>query len=469
MNAFKGVAVSTRSALTVGVVAMITVAVTALIAPPSYATTQPTCNTVMVAGSSWLGGHGVNVYSNGPYTGSSGYCKDYLLDNAMPPKQYGWGWQCVELVERLYMTNGWITALWPAPSNGAASMYAAAPSGLRKEPQGSISSLKPGDAVVFNTSFFAPYGHIAVVGVANGSSGQLYSENTGANNGTGNNSVWNYSLSGGTLTVPNIAAAGKITGVVQAPYQTWSGVGSAQYLGTNHLGANQRIYPNQYLLSGNGLAVLTLQSDGNLVEYAMNGQVLWQSRTSGQSIAYGILQTDGNFVLYRTNGSAAFDTHTGGTSSQTFVLQNDGNIVLYQADQHVAWSTYTVIPGHPEQLQPTGSDRLTSGARINPGQFMQSSDHPLRVAPAGRRQPGSLRQLGYHVLWNSHTGGQPVAYGVMQGDGNFVLYRTNGQPAFDTHTWSTPANRLVMQNDGNLVLYDANGNHYWASWTNGKT
>ena len=96
-------------------------------------------------------------------------------------------------------------------------MYAAAPANLSKQPQGSVSYLQPGDAVIFNASFFPPYGHIAVVGSVSGSSGQLYSENTGANNGTGNNSVWDFSFSGGTITVPGIASAGYVTGVVHRP------------------------------------------------------------------------------------------------------------------------------------------------------------------------------------------------------------------------------------------------------------
>jgi hypothetical protein len=206
---------------------MLTATFAVLASPAMAATTpvksaQPPCGALMVAGTSWLGGHGVNVYSNGTSVASANDCSSSgdTVDPHIPPVQYGNAWQCVELIERLYITEGWINKLWPAPSNGASSMYTSAPGmGLGEQPEGQITSLKPGDAIVFNTSFFPTYGHIAVVGVANGPTGQLYMQNTGENNGTGNNSVWNYSFSGGAITVPGIASASQITGAVLAPYK----------------------------------------------------------------------------------------------------------------------------------------------------------------------------------------------------------------------------------------------------------
>jgi hypothetical protein len=43
-------------------------------------------------------------------------------------------------------------------------------------------------------------------------------QNTWREQGNGNNSVWNYSLSDGNVTVPGIASSSQITGVVDAPY-----------------------------------------------------------------------------------------------------------------------------------------------------------------------------------------------------------------------------------------------------------
>jgi hypothetical protein len=182
--------------------ALSTVFVGAAVAPVRPASAAPACGTVLIDGSSWLGGSGVNVYSNGANTGTGSSCAG--------TGTYGYQYQCVELINRLFLSKGWISSRWYAPSGGAESMYGSAPSNLAKQPQGSITYLAPGDAVVFNKSFFDPYGHVAAVGVANGATGQLYSQNTGT-------ATWNYSLVGGTLTVPGIASAGNITGVVHRP------------------------------------------------------------------------------------------------------------------------------------------------------------------------------------------------------------------------------------------------------------
>jgi hypothetical protein len=56
--------------------------------------------------------------------------------------------------------------------------------------------------------------------------------------------------------------------------------------------------------------------------------------------------------------------------------------------------------------------------------------------------------------------------GVLQGDGNFVVYGPSG-PVWATNTTGTGATTLVMQTDGNLVLY-AGPQPVWASGTPGS-
>ncbi|MDR7307907.1 hypothetical protein J2X15_003212 [Rhodoferax saidenbachensis] len=55
---------------------------------------------------------------------------------------------------------------------------------------------------------------------------------------------------------------------------------------------------------------------------------------------------------------------------------------------------------------------------------------------------------------------------VMQGDGNFVVYRANGTPKWATGTDGRAIGGIIMQGDGNLVMYDSNG-PVWASGTDG--
>jgi hypothetical protein len=76
-----------------------------------YAEQQP-FGSVELQGSQWLGGSGVPVYSNGnTCTVTNVYDK---LPNGL---KSGMKWQCVELVNRLYLTKGWISRTWSGNGN----------------------------------------------------------------------------------------------------------------------------------------------------------------------------------------------------------------------------------------------------------------------------------------------------------------------------------------------------------------
>ena len=55
------------------------------------------------------------------------------------------------------------------------------------------------------------------------------------------------------------------------------------------------------MFSPDGHYVLTMQNDGNLVEYDNEtGQAIWASNTANEYAIEAILQTDGNLVVYGT-------------------------------------------------------------------------------------------------------------------------------------------------------------------------
>src|SRR6266511_2812325 len=84
------------------------------------------CGDVQVAGKDWLGGQGVDVRSNGAYQTKSTSCAyddREVYDLKANPPIYGFGWQCVELVNRLYATKGWFPRLWLGPETGSRAKY----------------------------------------------------------------------------------------------------------------------------------------------------------------------------------------------------------------------------------------------------------------------------------------------------------------------------------------------------------
>ena len=83
----------------------------------------------------------------GPDSSFYGKC-EYSVVSPVTGKavETGVEWQCVELVNRLYVTKGWITMTWHGDGD---TMWKKAPPGpggvpLKSEPQGSISHLAPG-------------------------------------------------------------------------------------------------------------------------------------------------------------------------------------------------------------------------------------------------------------------------------------------------------------------------------------
>jgi hypothetical protein len=100
-----------------------------------------------------------------------------------------------------------------------------------------------------------------------------------------------------------------------------------------------------------GNSRLTLQSDGNLVIYALDsGRAAWSSGSYGSGGVQLKFQSDGNLVIYDSLGRARWSSNTynacgGGTPALTF--QEDGNLVIYclstSATQTAVWSTNTWI------------------------------------------------------------------------------------------------------------------------------
>jgi hypothetical protein len=91
-------------------------------------------------------------------------------------------WQCVEMVNRLYLSKGWISSHWAGDAGDP--FYDNAPGNLTKQPNGSVSYLGPGDVVVINVFYNGASlgGHVLVVNdSSNVTSGtvDLVSQNSG--------------------------------------------------------------------------------------------------------------------------------------------------------------------------------------------------------------------------------------------------------------------------------------------------
>jgi hypothetical protein len=107
-----------------------------------------------------------------------------------------------------------------------------------------------------------------------------------------------------------------------------------------------------------------------------------------------------------------------------------------------------------------GVGTMTVGEHLYTGQSLYSSNCAFRLQMEGSgRLVASYTNGG--AFWSTNTP-SAGAWAALQGDGNFVIYRSTGGRAL--WSTSTDASRLVMQNDRNVVLYDGSA-AVWASNT----
>jgi hypothetical protein len=202
----------------------------------------------------------------------------------------------------------------------------------------------------------------------------------------------------------------------------------------------------QSITTPGGAYRLTMQGDGNLVEYNSSNAALWASGTSGNPGAYAIMQGDGNLVLYSSSNAALWASGTSGNTGAYLVLGDDGNLVVDSAAGTPLWA-------------PTGL--LVPGAELSNGQSITTPGGAYRLTMQG---DGNLVEYNASnaALWASGTGGNAGAYAIMQGDGNLVLYSSSNAALWASGTSGNTGAYLVLGDDGNLVVDSAAGTPLWA-------
>lgn len=205
--------------------------------------------------------------------------------------------------------------------------------------------------------------------------------------------------------------------------------------------------------SPSGAYALTLQNDGNLVDYAPGNRPLFGAQTFGHPGDVLALQTDGNAVLYDHDGTVLWSSATWGHPGAVLKVQDDGNVVVYGTDGTPLWWT--------------GWDRasLFTAQYLLPGQQLTSPDGRYWLL---------FQYDGDVMVWSRDgrllffTGTRGGAKLILQADGNLVAYRADGTAVWASGTWFDGPSRLDVQDDGNVVLYRADGTASWyTTWDTG--
>jgi CHAP domain/WD40-like Beta Propeller Repeat len=370
---------------------------------------------------------------------------------------FGFEWQCVELIERFVNLAGFYNGIIPAPSGGAASMYAAAdPKFFVRHKNGSGYRPVPGDIVVYSGSEF---GHISIVETDNSKAVGVLEQNVWNENGRGSN-PWH----GRTLL----------------PDPTWAGF---RVIGFLHARANTPpIAIGVCGARGEGAppvpgGICTLLPDGTqrrrITKVAADSEPAWSPdrskiafvRTNSQGKRYiEAVGADGSGLKQLTNGTTDQGPAWSPNGKQIAFSRN-GQIALLD----VATGRVTLLTSGPDDYDPSWSStgRLiafasgTAPAEIDVTSSTGANRHTLVVgglqpawAPSGNmlaftRGTGS----GFHVAVTNGLTGTPVHD------------LTSGQ-ADDSYSpaWSPDAKRIAFgrgaarENPGVWVM-KADGSH----------
>ena len=196
-----------------------------------------------------------------------------------------------------------------------------------------------------------------------------------------------------------------------------SSTGGVTLWAPGRLVSGNRLLGGQSLYSPGGRYGLTMQGDGNLVEYK-GAVVVWASGTSVAG-SRAVVQSDGNVVVYNASNQALWASDTGGQPGAYLRLRDTGQLTVESATGTHLWAA---------------AAELASNSKLNAGQTLKSPSGAYRL--------------------------------TLQGDGNLVEY-----DAANTAVWATgtsSGSRLAMQGDGNLVLYDNTNHVLWTSSTSGR-
>ena len=161
----------------------------------------------------------------------------------------------------------------------------------------------------------------------------------------------------------------------------------------------------QSVVSPNGDYRLTMQGDGNLVEYGSDNVAIWASGTRATG-SRAVMQGDGNLVVYNKNDVALWATGTDGNPGATLSLDDTGETDVLSPSGHRLWG----VPGI-----------LGSWTILINGLSLTSANGLYRLTMQG---DGNLVEYSVPLgdrIWSTGTSGARV-FAAMQGDGNLVVY-----------------------------------------------
>lgn len=155
------------------------------------------------------------------------------------------------------------------------------------------------------------------------------------------------------------------------------------------------------------------------------GLVLWLTDPSGAYWLGGQRWASGSSIVMHLQQGSPGGTLLDGSTSWNAVTE-DALTYQWTAPQGAFGSATGTVA-----LQVVFRDRLPSGARLLQGQSLVSTGGRYRLLYQGDGNLVLYDDVQRTAPWSSNTGGTSAGQAAMQSDGNIVVYRSDGQPAWD--------------------------------------
>jgi hypothetical protein len=394
------------------------------IAPSSAASVisivTPDCGTVIFpsasAGAWVIPGTGVDAYSNGPSDeGTTTDCSS--SGSTVNGINAGEEWQCVEFINRLYITNGWIDSNWPGSAGPA--FFDNAPSSLSKQTDGSVSYLGPGDIVIIDVSDN---------GVDDGGHALVVNDSSDVTSGTVNLVSQNSGFEANTLpVVPGTLSNGSVTvggsgsgftyttiGVVHAPKAVTTTTTTPAKPSPPPPASSTGV---RYLTEGLRDPALVV-TDGPYVFVSNQGPPVNPGQSASPGSIAEFKSSDGAFI--RTISSPSYNFYSSppivASGGDIWALGTNNNILQIEEFSATTGALVKDLPGS------------SFGLDVNTVLAANATDLWLLSPPTSGKPGGSLTEI------NSSNG---------------TLVRTVSNPGFDFNQFSSPiatSSRVIVAN-----------------------
>lgn len=206
--------------------------------------------------------------------------------------------------------------------------------------------------------------------------------------------------------------------------------------------------------------------------------------TSGSSASF-VAGSSSDFTV-TTSGSPAPSLSESGLLPSGVTFEDNGNGTATLGGEPTDAGSYPITITASNGASPDATQAFTLNVapaprlpkyelkpdqKLKAGWTMRVSTYTLIMQGDGNLVLYESQGSSQVPLWSSGTWGHPGAWAIMQGDGNLVVYVHSGHeqvPLWSTGTWGHPGTFAILQGDRNFVLYWPTIFGYvplWASWT----